>query len=50
MNFVTTPSPWGGPSGFAAAWGVLQNAWNVAVQQRVGQLQAISGAIRGLGR
>lgn len=43
------PQPWGGPNGFAAAWGVMQQSWNVNVQKRVANLQAISQQIRSLG-
>lgn len=47
---MAAPQPWSGPKGFSAAWGQLQYSWNVAVQKRVGDLQAVSQAIRSLGR
>jgi hypothetical protein len=47
---MAAPQPWAGPAGFAAAWGQMQQSWNVNVQTRVGQLQALSTAIRSLGR
>jgi hypothetical protein len=46
---MATPQPWGGPAGFAAAWGQMQRSWNVNVQQRVANLQALSQQIRSIG-